>query len=173
MKDFNEDLLIEIAENNGLTNPSSSTVIGYGELICIQTFVGSRVDVNRALKEFHKQMNTERVSHHRFYVYDNVVCLIVFWNLDTVNEPVVREEEPESTHVDEFIDMRILDSGIKVWRTGNLYSMAANQFGVQYPDGWIEYIWSPPWHEMESDEEYDKLIEIVEEKWKKGLHKGE
>ena len=173
MKDFNEDLLVEIAENHGLTNPSSSTVIGYGELTCVQSFVGARVDVNKALEAFKKEMNMERVSYHRFYVYNNVVCLLVFWNMETVNKPVVREEEPESTHVDEFIDMRILDSGIKVWRTGNLYSFAANQFGVEYPDGIREYLWSPPWHEMEPDEEYDKLIEIVEEKWKKGLHKGE
>ena len=104
MKDFNEDLLVEIAENHGLTNPSSSTVIGYGELTCVQSFVGSRVDVNRALEEFKKEINMERVSYHSFYIYDNVVCLLVFWNMETVNEPVIREEEPESTHVDESVD---------------------------------------------------------------------
>jgi hypothetical protein len=169
MKDFNEDLLVEIAERHGLKNPNSSTVIGYNELTCVQSFVGARVDVNRALKGFPKEMNMERVSYHRFYVTEQLVCLLVFWNNETVNDPVVREEEPEPTHVDEFIDMRTLESGIKVWRTGNLFSFASNQFGVEYPDGVKEYLWSPPWHEMEADEEYDKLIEIVEEKWKKGL----
>jgi hypothetical protein len=57
------------------------------------------------------------------------------------------------------------DMEIKVERTGNCYSIASSEYLVTFPDGSIETIWSPPWHEWEEDEEDAKALEYACKLW--------
>lgn len=52
-----------------------------------------------------------------------------------------------------------------VERTGNLFSFASCEFLIRYPDGSEERVWSPPWHEMTGEEEWDEAERIAAQKW--------
>lgn len=43
--------------------------------------------------------------------------------------------------------------GLKVERTGRIYSIASSEFLATFPDGTTNTFWSPPWHEWEAKSE--------------------
>lgn len=51
---------------------------------------------------------------------------------------------------------------LRVERTGNNYSIASSEFRVIMDGGTAESIWSPPWHDMEPEEE--EVIALIEAK---------
>lgn len=62
-------------------------------------------------------------------------------------------------------------SEIKIERTGEIFSMASSQFRVTYPDGHVGMIWSPPWHELNEEDEMKRAAEVAAEWFAAGTHK--
>lgn len=42
---------------------------------------------------------------------------------------------------------------IRIERTGNIFSLAASEYLITFPDGSTQTLWSPPWHELDDLEE--------------------
>lgn len=57
---------------------------------------------------------------------------------------------------------------IVVERTGRLYSFASTEYSAVYPDGSVEFVWSPPWHEWDDEEEDRRILEFVRTQWQDG-----
>ena len=60
---------------------------------------------------------------------------------------------------------------LKIERTGNIFSFASTEFRVTYPDGHVGTIWSPPWHEMDDEEEDAAALEYARKMFAEGKHK--
>lgn len=58
-----------------------------------------------------------------------------------------------------------------VTRTGEAFSFASNKFRVEYPDGYVGALWSPPWHEMEPDEEFRTAEAMARRLYAEGRHR--
>ena len=58
-------------------------------------------------------------------------------------------------------------------RTGNIYSIASSEFEITYPDGTIGKVWSPPWHELEPDDELEAALKYAQGLYQTGTHKPE
>ena len=54
---------------------------------------------------------------------------------------------------------------IKIIRTGRVVSIAGSQFLVTFPNGDQISLWSPPWHEMDQDEEYKGAVTEASQLW--------
>ena len=57
------------------------------------------------------------------------------------------------------------DASVRVERTGNVFSFAATEYRVAFPDGATVLIWSPPWHEMGDAEEDAAALEYASALW--------
>lgn len=64
-----------------------------------------------------------------------------------------------------------LSGEIQISRTGRIYSFASTEYSVTYPDGHIGTIWSPPWHEMDDNEEDEAARRYAESLFRAGNHK--
>ena len=60
---------------------------------------------------------------------------------------------------------------IAIVRTGEIFSFASNEFEVTYPDGHVGKIWSPPWHEMDENEELVAAKQYASKLYMTGKHK--
>jgi hypothetical protein len=60
---------------------------------------------------------------------------------------------------------------IKLERTGNIFSFASTEYKVTYPDGYVGSLWSPPWHELDDDEEDAVALKEAENLFLLGQHK--
>lgn len=58
-----------------------------------------------------------------------------------------------------------MDEQITVERTGNIFSFAASEYLVTFPNGDKTRIWSPPWHEMKKNEEDISALEFAKKIW--------
>lgn len=61
--------------------------------------------------------------------------------------------------------------GFRISRTGNCFSFSSNEFSVTFPDGHIDTIWSPPWHELSEHEEDLAALSAAREMYRKNIHK--
>ena len=54
---------------------------------------------------------------------------------------------------------------LKIERTGNIFSIAATEYMVTFPDGTQENIWSGPWNDYDDEEDLDEddIEELAEE----------
>ena len=60
--------------------------------------------------------------------------------------------------------------GFTLERTGNIFSFAATEYRVTYPDGHVGSLWSPPWHELDDDEEYSEALKVARRWFAEGVH---
>jgi hypothetical protein len=56
-------------------------------------------------------------------------------------------------------------SDIKIQRTGKVYSIAASEYLITFPNGFQQTIWSPPWNDFTEKEEDDHALEYAEMLW--------
>lgn len=42
---------------------------------------------------------------------------------------------------------------LTIEKTGNIFSIAASEYKVTFPDGSTQTLWSPPWHEFDPEVE--------------------
>lgn len=64
----------------------------------------------------------------------------------------------------------MIDDGFKLERTGNVFSFASTEYRVTYPDGFVGTLWSPPWHELDDDEEDAAALDAAKEMFRLGIH---
>jgi hypothetical protein len=57
-------------------------------------------------------------------------------------------------------------------RTGAVYSFSSVQWEVTYPDGFVGYIWSPPWSDLDYDDPQQDAgaMRYVCQLWEKKEH---
>lgn len=63
------------------------------------------------------------------------------------------------------------DDGFRIKRTGNVYSIASTEYRVTYPDGHVGTIWSPPWHDLDDDDEDAAALKAARKFFEAGTHK--
>lgn len=56
-------------------------------------------------------------------------------------------------------------AALKLERTGNVFGIASTEYKVTFPDGTTQSIWSPPWHELDDDEEDAEALKYAERLW--------
>lgn len=62
------------------------------------------------------------------------------------------------------------EDGFTLERTGKIFSFASTEYRVTYPDGHVGVIWSPPWHELDDDEEDSEALKTVQRWFAEGIH---
>ena len=62
------------------------------------------------------------------------------------------------------------EDGYILERTGNIFSFASTEYRVTYPDGHIGTIWSPPWHELDDDEENNEALKTARRWYEQKIH---
>jgi hypothetical protein len=62
------------------------------------------------------------------------------------------------------------DDGFTLERTGNIFSFASTEYRVTYPDGHVGSLWSPPWHELDDDEEDSEALRTARRWFAEGIH---
>jgi hypothetical protein len=60
-----------------------------------------------------------------------------------------------------------------VERTGKVFGMASSEYRVTYPDGHVGTVWSPPWHELDDEQEDAAALDFARSLWRDGTHKNQ
>lgn len=60
---------------------------------------------------------------------------------------------------------------LAIRRTGNIFSIASSEFEVTYPDGFVGRIWSPPWHDLEPEDEERQALQVATQWFLEGRHR--
>lgn len=79
----------------------------------------------------------------------------------------------ETTHPQRRITLGVVAdrSELTLQRTGNIFSIAATEYRVTYPDGHEGTVWSPPWNEWDDPEEDARASTYAAGQWLKRTHK--
>jgi len=61
------------------------------------------------------------------------------------------------------------EDGFILERTG-MFLFASTAYRVTYPDGHVAVLWSPPWHELDDDEEGVEALKTARRWFAEGIH---